>query len=91
MTDGGSGRARGSREGMLPTTVPASAGGASVYRVPVDDTALVWQLVDELEDEADSERQARIARFTRRSPVQPKSPDRAKSSQSATSVSPRPK
>lgn len=36
--------------------------GASVYRVPVDDTALVWQLADEAEPSPDPERQARIAR-----------------------------
>jgi hypothetical protein len=36
--------------------------GASVYRVPVDDTALIWQLADETEDPPDLERRARIAR-----------------------------
>jgi len=36
--------------------------GASVYRVPVDETALVWQLAEETETPPDPERQARIAR-----------------------------
>ena len=36
--------------------------GASVYRVPADDTALVWQLADETEPALDPARDERIAR-----------------------------
>jgi tetratricopeptide (TPR) repeat protein len=36
--------------------------GASVYRVPVDDTALIWQLADEAEPAPEPERDQRIAR-----------------------------
>ena len=36
--------------------------GASVYRVAVDDTALIWQLADETEPVPDPDRDARIAR-----------------------------
>jgi tetratricopeptide (TPR) repeat protein len=37
--------------------------GASVYRVPVEDTALVWQLADETMPAPDPARDARIARI----------------------------
>src|SRR5439155_1303602 len=36
--------------------------GASVYRVPVDDTALVWQVTEEIDRPPDPERIARIER-----------------------------
>jgi len=36
--------------------------GASVYRVPVDDTALIWQVTEETERPPDPDRIARIER-----------------------------
>jgi len=37
--------------------------GASVYRSPIDRTALIWQLADETQPRPDPERDARITRF----------------------------
>ncbi|MCA1695613.1 MAG: tetratricopeptide repeat protein, partial [Actinobacteria bacterium] len=38
--------------------------GASVYRHPVNDTALAWQIASEIEPEHDSDREARMQRVT---------------------------